>query len=68
MTKAQELTIIKETIERLGPNSYLGPWLNSMLPSLKFDLRNDFPPGMTHEQQVVAVAIDIFKRHNNQSN
>lgn len=43
MTKQQELDIIKETAEKLGGNSYCGPWLRHMLPLIEQDMRNDFP-------------------------
>ena len=43
MTKADELALLRETMKRLGPDSYCGPWLESELPAIEADMRNDFP-------------------------
>lgn len=45
MTKNEELTAVAELIERLGPDSYLGPWLRESLPTLRGWIESDmFPP------------------------
>ena len=45
MTKLEELAILAETVQRLGPNSYLGPWLAESLPTLRGWIESDmFPP------------------------
>lgn len=44
MTKSAELTILDDTIKRLGVNSYLGPWLFNLKPVLESELRSDFAP------------------------
>lgn len=47
MTKQQELDILKETITRLGPDSYIGPWLAEQLPGIERDIRSDIQPLIT---------------------
>lgn len=46
-TKAQEIEILQRTIAALGPDTYLGPWLDSIIEELRADLRNDFYPVKT---------------------
>jgi cell division septum initiation protein DivIVA len=43
MTKAQEINAIKEFTANLPKDSYLRPWLESSLPEIESDIRNDFP-------------------------
>lgn len=47
MTKKQELEIITEAASRLGPDSYLGPWLTQLLPELEQAMRSDTIPQIT---------------------
>ena len=35
LTKAEELSALRRLAEELGPNSYLGPWLQDALPYLR---------------------------------
>lgn len=44
MTKSQELEIIRETIAKLGVNSYCGAWLADQLPSIESAMTSDYPP------------------------
>ncbi len=44
ITKKEELEIITETIAKLGPNSYLGPWLLSVRHELESMMRADSFP------------------------
>ena len=44
MTKSQELEIIRETITKLGQNSYCGPWLADQLPAIDSAIASDYPP------------------------
>jgi hypothetical protein len=44
ITKDQELKTIKETAAKLGPNSYLGPWLDSVAFELEAMMRADSFP------------------------
>lgn len=43
MTKQEELNAIRELAEKLGNNTYCGPWLKRSLPFIEQDMRNDFP-------------------------
>lgn len=47
MTKQQELDILKSTIQQLGPDSYIGPWLAEQLPGIERDIRSDIRPLVT---------------------
>ena len=49
-TKAQEMAILQRTITELGPDTYLGPWLKSLLAELERDLRCDLFPLQTLAQ------------------
>lgn len=49
-TKAQEMAILQRTITELGPDTYLGPWLKSLLAELERDLRCDLFPMQTLAQ------------------
>ena len=44
MTKKQEIEILRETISRLGPDSYCGPWLKGQLGAIESALESDYPP------------------------
>lgn len=44
MTKKQEIEILHETITKLGPDSYCGPWLESVLSEVESEMRSDFLP------------------------
>lgn len=44
MTKKQEIEILRETISRLGPDSYCGPWLYGQLGAIELALDSDYPP------------------------
>jgi plasmid stabilization system protein ParE len=44
MTKSQELQILRETIAKLGQNSYCGAWLADQLPSIESSITSDYPP------------------------
>ena len=50
MTKNEELSILRDAIARLGPNSYLGPWLEDQLPWIESDMRSDIPPMSSYSQ------------------
>ena len=43
-TKAEELAAVQELARRLGPSSYLGPWLLDCLPILRACMASDFIP------------------------
>jgi cell division septum initiation protein DivIVA len=44
MTKLEELSHVAELAQRLGPDSYLGPWLADCLPMLRDWMAGDFIP------------------------
>jgi hypothetical protein len=44
MKKSQELEILRECAEKLGADSYCGPWLLDQLPFIENDMRSDFLP------------------------
>ena len=44
MTKSQELQILRDTIAKLGQNSYCGAWLADQLPSIESAITSDYPP------------------------
>ena len=44
MTKLDELSHVAELAQRLGPDSYLGPWLADCLPMLRDCMASDFIP------------------------
>lgn len=43
-TKAAELNELKALAEKLGPQSYCGPWLASVLVEVEADMRSDMGP------------------------
>ena len=44
ITKTDELSALRQLIDTLGPNSYLGPWLADAFDHLAADIRADIPP------------------------
>jgi hypothetical protein len=44
ITKDQELATLRETAAKLGPNSYLGPWMESVAFELEAMMRADSFP------------------------
>jgi hypothetical protein len=50
ITKKEELEIINQTIAKLGPNSYLGPWLSSVRFELEAAIRSDLVPEVSLKQ------------------
>lgn len=47
MTKNDELETLRKAAEKLGTNSYCGPWLLDQLPQIEQDIRSDFFPQIT---------------------
>jgi len=67
MTKSQELQIIREAIEKLGVNSYCGPWLADQIPSIESAIASDYLPeayafsireANIHSEKIVKLATD----------
>lgn len=50
MTKQQEISTIRQLAEKLGTDSYLGPWLLEQIPFLEQDLRSDLHPQVSLRQ------------------
>jgi septal ring factor EnvC (AmiA/AmiB activator) len=46
-TKDAELTELRKLAERLGDNSYCGPWLRAVLPTVEAEMRSDLGPTPT---------------------
>lgn len=46
MTKQEEIDEIRAFVQRLGEDSYCGPWLYSQLPFIESAIRSDVNPGM----------------------
>jgi hypothetical protein len=44
MTKSQEISILRDTIARLGADSYCGPWLAGQLGAIESAINSDYPP------------------------
>ena len=44
MNKQQELQVLDEMVKRLGPDSYLGPWLTEVRAEVAADLSRDYQP------------------------
>ena len=47
MTKNDELEALRKTAEKLGANSYCGPWLLDQIPQIEQDIRSDYFPQIT---------------------
>jgi hypothetical protein len=46
MTKNEEIQILTECADRLGPDSYCGAWLREQIPFIESDIRSDVEPGI----------------------
>ncbi len=44
MLKSKEIEILRECVEKLGADSYCGPWLQDQIPFIESDMRSDFLP------------------------
>jgi hypothetical protein len=44
MTKQEEIEILKATAKKLGPDSYVGPWLAEQLPAMIGSIMDDLSP------------------------
>lgn len=56
MTKRQELDILDETIAKLGPDSYLGPWLASVASEVERSVRSDYFPTVSVKETQLSCA------------
>jgi hypothetical protein len=53
-TKTEELAALRQLIDTLGPESYLGPWLADAFDHLAADMRADMQPLNPMEQYRIA--------------
>ena len=44
MNKQDEIETLRKTAEKLGENSYCGPWLLDQIPQIEQDIRSDLFP------------------------
>jgi hypothetical protein len=61
MTKEQEITILRETAERLGADSYCGPWLKEALPFIESNIKSDLYPMIRLPHEAHNEAMQILK-------
>ena len=54
ITKTDELAALRQLIDQLGPESYLGPWLDDAFDHLAADIRADMAPLNPADQYRVA--------------
>lgn len=55
MTKTQEIALIREFAEKLGPNSYFGPVLKDQLADIEQAIQNDlYPDTMASTREYLA--------------
>jgi hypothetical protein len=53
-TKTEELEGLRALIDKLGPDSYLGPWLLDAFDHLEANIRADIPPLNAMDQYRIA--------------
>lgn len=58
-TKTDELSALRELINQLGPDSYLGPWLADAFDHLAADIRADIAPLNPMDQYKAATKFRI---------
>ena len=46
MSKSEEIQILTECADRLGPDSYCGAWLREQIPFIESDIQSDIEPGV----------------------
>lgn len=63
MSKAEEIDSLTRFIMRLPHDSYLRPWLESVLPEVRADIRNDFPvsPSLVKARDEAAAIVKDAK-------
>jgi len=54
ITKTDELAALRQLIDTLGPDSYLGPWLANAFDHLAADIRADIRPASPADQYRIA--------------
>jgi hypothetical protein len=61
MTKSTELEILRDAVAKLGPDSYCGPWLQSVLLEVEHDLRCDIIPTVTLAGTILEAAETLVQ-------
>jgi hypothetical protein len=46
-SKSEEIAILLQAAEKLGPDSYCGAWLKEVAQNVEADIRADMPPSPT---------------------
>lgn len=46
MTKQDEINVLCDAIEKLGDDSYLAPWLKSVIHEVEHSIRSDYFPSI----------------------
>ncbi len=59
MTKNQELAILNEAIAKLGPDSYLGPWLTEVRAEVEAAIRSDVFPTVSLRESCATARATI---------
>jgi cell division septum initiation protein DivIVA len=70
LTKSDELSAVRHLADNLGPNSYLGPWLQDALPYLSDSLRSDIQPITAlqlHQQATTDRALGLLSKQQAQA-
>jgi len=62
MTKDQELQTVRDAIDKLGNNSYLGPFLREQMPFFESALRSDMLPTPLSEAHKLADEVVMEAR------
>ncbi len=47
LSKAAEVSLLRQLSAAFGPNSYIGPWLADVVANVEADIANDLPPSPT---------------------
>jgi cell division septum initiation protein DivIVA len=64
MDKQNELAILQKTAEELGPDSYCGPWLLSILPQIVADMLDGLPPAPTmYASRELSISLLVNARY-----
>ena len=65
MTKAEEIAALARFTSSIPEDSYLRPWLESVLPEVAADIRNDFPvsPSLPATRRECDRVLADTKRH-----
>lgn len=51
-SKTEEIAILRDAANKLGANSYCGPWLSQQIPNIEAEIRADYPPSADYNRAV----------------